>query len=57
METKLSMNELKDAFFRLQIHKSLSYGDISFNVLKKCFSSFCEPLKYLFNLSIEKTIF
>ena len=26
-------------------------------LLKKCFSSLCEPLKYLLNLSIEKGIF
>ena len=26
-------------------------------LLKKCFSNLCEPLKYLFNLSIEKGIF
>ena len=58
METKqLSINELKDAFFSLKINKSPGYDDISFNVLKKCFSSLCEPLKYLFNLSIEKGIF
>ena len=54
---QLSMNELKDAFFSLKINKSPGYDDISFNVLKKCFSSLCEPLKYLFNLSIEKGIF
>ena len=58
MKTKqLSMNELKDAFFSLKINKSPGYDDISFNVLKKCFSSLCEPLKYLFNLSIVKGIF
>ena len=53
---QLSMNELKDAFFSLKINKSPGYDDISFNVVKKCFSSLCEPLKYLFNLSIEKGI-
>ena len=37
--------------------KKLGFQLISFNVLKKCFSSLCEPLKYLFNLSIEKGIF
>ena len=48
METKqLSMNELKDAFFSLKINKSPGYDGISFNVLKKCFSSLYEPLKYL----------
>ena len=58
METKqLLMNELKDAFFSLKINKSPGYDDISFNAFKKCFISLCEPLKYLFNLSIEKGIF
>ena len=58
METKqLFMNELKDAFFYLKVNKSHGYDDISFNVLKKWFSSSCEPLKYLFNQSIEKGIF
>ena len=58
MKTKqLSMNELKDAVFSLKINKSPGYDDISFNVVKKCFSSLCEPMKYMFNLSIEKGIF
>ena len=58
MKTKqLSMNELKDAFFSLKINKSPGYDDISFNVVKKCFSSLCKPLKYLLNLSIKKGIF
>ena len=48
------MNELKDAFFSLKINESPGYDDISFNVLKKYFSSLCEPLKYLFNLTIKK---
>ena len=30
---------------------------MSFNVIKKCFGELCEPLKYLFNLSIVKEIF
>ena len=46
------MNELKDAFFSLKINKSPGFDDTSFNVQKKYFSSFCEALKYLFNLSI-----
>ena len=55
METKkFLMNELKDPFFFLKINKSAGYDDISFNVLKKCFSNLCESLKYLFNLSVEK---
>ena len=51
------MNKLKDVFFSLKINKSPGYDDISVNVVKKCFSSLCESLKYLFNLSIEKGIF
>ena len=51
------MNELKDAAFSLKFTKCPGCDSISFNVLKKCFSSLCEPLKYVFNLSIEKGIF
>ena len=58
METKpLSMNELKYAFYSLKSNKNPAYGDISYNVIKKCFGSLREPLKYLFNLSIEKCVF
>ena len=51
------MNELKDAFYSFKGNKSPGYGDISYNVVKKCFWSLCEPLKYLFNFSIEKGVF
>ena len=52
METKpLSMSELKDAFYSLKSNKSPGYDDISYNVIKKCFGSLCEPLKYLTNRS------
>ena len=58
METKsLSMNELKDAFYSLKNNKSPGFDDISYNVIKKCFGSLYKPLKYLFNLSIEKGVF
>ena len=58
METKpLSMNELKDAFYSLKSNKSPGYDDVSYNVIKKCFGSLCEPLEYLFNLSMEKGVF
>ena len=58
LETKqLLMNKLKDAFFSLKINKSPGHDDISFDVCKRCFSSLCQPLKYLFNLSIQKGIF
>ena len=54
---QLSMNEFKDAFLSFKINKIPSYDDINFRVFKKCFRSLCEPLKYLFNLSIEKGVF
>ena len=41
----------------LKSNKSPVYDDIIYNVIKKCFGIFCEPLKYLFNLSIEKSVF
>ena len=52
----LSVNELKDAFFLLKMNRSPGHNGVSFN-FKKCFGEFCEPLKYLFNLSIAKGIF
>ena len=30
---------------------------MSYNVIKKCFGSLCEPSKYFFNLSVEKGVF
>ena len=53
----LSINELNYAFFSLEINKSPGHDGVSFNVIKKCFGELCEPLKYLFNLSIVKGIF
>ena len=58
MDSKpLSINELKDAFFSLKINKSSGVGDVSFNIIKKCFGVLCEPLTYLFQLSLEKGVF
>ena len=37
--------------------KSTGYDEISFSVVKKCFSELCEPLKHTFNLSIETGVF
>ena len=48
METKaLSVNNLKGAFYSLKSNKNPGYHDISYNVIKKCFESLCEPLKYV----------
>ena len=51
------INELRDAFFSLQLNKSPGYDKISFNLVKKCFSELYEPLKHVFNLSIEFGVF
>ena len=51
------MNELKDALYYTKSNKSLCYDNISYDVIKKCFDSLCEHLKYLFDLSIEKGVF
>ena len=53
----LSINEQKEAFFSLKINKSPDHNGVSVSVIKKCFGELCEPLKYLFNLSIVKAIF
>ena len=53
----LSINELKEAFFSLEISKSPGCDNINFNVVKKCFGEINEPLKHLFNLSLENGIF
>ena len=53
----LSINELKEAFFSLKTNKSPGCDDINFNVVKKCFGESNEPLKHLFNLSLENGIF
>ena len=51
------MNELKDGFYSLKTNKSTGYDDIGYNLIKKGFDSLCEPLKYLFNLSVAKGVF
>ena len=53
----LTINELKYAFFSLKINKSPGYDEISFNVVKKCFGELCDPLKFIFEISLEKVIF
>ena len=53
----LSINQLKEAFFSLKTNKSPRYDDINFIVVKKCFGEINEPLRHLFNLSLENGIF
>ena len=58
LESKpLSIKELKNAFFSLKINKSPGYGEISFNVVKKCFGELYDPLKFVLESSLEKGIF
>ena len=52
----LSINKLKEDFFLLKVN-SPGYGDINFNVVKKCFGEINEPLQHLFNLLLENGIF
>ena len=53
----LSIRELKETFFSLKVKKSSGVDVISFDIIKKCFWVFYEPLIYLFQLSIEKGVF
>ena len=53
----LTINEVKEAFFSLKINKSPVCNEISFNVIKNCFSELSMPLKYLFDMSLESEIF
>ena len=40
-----------------KLNKCPRYDEISFNVVKKCFSKLYEPHKYVFNLFTESGIF
>ena len=45
------------AVFSLELNKSPGYDEISFNVIKKCFSDICEPLKHVLTLSTVTGVF
>ena len=53
----LTINEVKEAFFSLKINKSPGCDEISFNVIKNCFSELNMPLNYLFDMTLESGIF
>ena len=53
----LTINQVKEAFFSLKINISPGCDEISFNVIKNCFSELNMPLKYLFDMSLESGIF
>ena len=53
----VTINEIKQAFLSLKINKSPGCDEISFNVIRNCFSELNMPLKYLFHMSLESEIF
>ena len=53
----LTTNELKDVFFSLKTKKNPGYDEVSFNVIRHCFTVLYKPLLHIFNISIEKVIF
>ena len=53
----LTINKIKQAFLSLKINKSPGCDEISFNVIKNCFSELNMPLKYLFHISLESENF
>ena len=57
MVTKLVINKRIKGGLLFIKNKSSGYYDINFNVVKKCFGKINEPLKYIFNLSLENEIF
>ena len=55
--TLISINELRYTFFSLKLNKTLGYGDISLNIIYKFLIELFEPLRHVFNLSIESGVF
>ena len=56
-EKLITDDELNEAFQTLITKKSYGYDEILFDVIKCISPSVFEPLRYIFNLSIEKGIF
>ena len=56
-ERSLTISELKDIFFSLNMNKSIGADEISFNVTKNCFGEISDILRYVFNLSLQTGIF
>ena len=53
----LTINEITQAFLSLKINKSPGCDEISFNVIRDCFSELNKPVKYLFHMSLESENF
>ena len=56
-ERCLTINELKDAFFSLNMNKSIGAYEISFNVIKSCFGELNYNLRYVCDLFLQAVIF
>ena len=48
---------MKNAFFPLKIDKGPGFGELSFNLVKKCFVELYDPWNFVCDLSLEKGIF
>ena len=53
----LKIYKLKHALFSLKISKSPSADKITFNVIKNYFGDFSDIVKYVFDLSLQTTMF
>ena len=49
--------EMKTAFFSLKGGKSPGFDEINYNVVKQSFNSLLVPLKYIFDLSLNRGTF
>ena len=56
-EYALQDQELEEAFNSLKPNKSPGFDDISSSVVKFCASGIFNPLKHIFNLSLQTGIF
>ena len=56
-EYALQDQELEEAFNSLKPNKSPGFDDISSSVVKFCASGILNPLKHIFNLSLQTGIF
>ena len=53
----VTISEVKGGIFSIKVNESPGYEEISFNVIKNCFSELNMPHKYLFDMSLESGFF
>ena len=56
-EKPITDDKLNEALQTLKTKKSSGYDEISSDVMKRISPAVFEPMRYIFNLSIEKDIF